>query len=169
MYLHITPSFNIDRLCKTASVLLFLVIHSNEQSFTSKEMAIYKQTVGLLVECILALQMASTEKLETRAVIKFCQQQGGTPSKTLKESAATHRKHAVSRTVFFNWHNCFREGTTSINDKKGRGRKKKVTPTLVTLVAKSVKNDKLLTVKPLETKFDVSNGTMQTILMRVFK
>ena len=25
MYLHITPSFNIDRLCKTASVLLFLV------------------------------------------------------------------------------------------------------------------------------------------------
>jgi len=24
--LHITPSFNIDRLCKTASVLLFLVI-----------------------------------------------------------------------------------------------------------------------------------------------
>jgi len=26
MNLHITPSFNIDRLCKTASVLLFLVI-----------------------------------------------------------------------------------------------------------------------------------------------
>ena len=26
MKLHITPSFNIDRLCKTASVLLFLVI-----------------------------------------------------------------------------------------------------------------------------------------------
>jgi len=25
MNLHITPSFNIDRLCKTASVLLFLV------------------------------------------------------------------------------------------------------------------------------------------------
>ena len=28
MNLHITPSFNIDRLCKTASVLLFLVIIS---------------------------------------------------------------------------------------------------------------------------------------------
>jgi len=36
----------------------------------------------------------------------------------------------------------------------------------VTLVAKSVKKDKILTVKPLETIFDVSNGTMQTILMR---
>jgi len=80
--------------------------------------------------------MASTEKLETRAVVKFCQQQGGTPSKTLKKSEATHKMHAVSRTVFFDWHKWLREEITSINDKKGRGRKNKVTPTLV---AKSVK------------------------------
>jgi len=67
-------------------------------------------------ECKLAFQMASTEKLKTWAVIKFRQQQGDTPSKTLKESAATHRKHAVSRIIFFDWHTHFREGTTSIND-----------------------------------------------------
>jgi len=72
----------------------------------------------------------------------------------------------VSRTVFFKWHTCFREGTTSINDKEGTGRKKKVTPTLLALVANALENDKLLTVKPLETKFDVSYGTMQIILMR---
>ena len=45
--------------------------------------------------------MASTEKLETRAVIKFPQQQGDNSPKTLKENAATHGKHAVSRTVYF--------------------------------------------------------------------
>jgi len=78
-------------------------------------------------------------------------------------------KYAVSRTVFFDWHTCFREGTTSIHDKEGRGRKKKVTQTLVTLVANALETDKLLTVKPLETKFDVSYWTMQTIFMRVFK
>ena len=50
-------------------------------------------------ECNLALQMASTEKLDTRTVIKFSQQQVDTPSKTLK-SASTLGKHAVSRTVF---------------------------------------------------------------------
>jgi len=72
----------------------------------------------------------------------------------------------VSRRVYLDWHTCFREGTTSINDKKGRGRKKKVTPMLV---ANALENDKLLTVKPLETKFDVSYGTMQTIFMRVLK
>jgi len=43
--------------------------------------------------------MASTEKLETWAVIKFSQQQGYNSPKTLKENAATHGKHAVSRTV----------------------------------------------------------------------
>jgi len=70
--------------------------------------------------------MASTEKLETLAVIIFCQQQGGTPSKALKERAATHRKRALSRRVFFDWDTCFREETTSINDKEGRGEKRKL-------------------------------------------
>ena len=33
MNLHITPSFNIDRLCKTASVLLFLVLITQRKLF----------------------------------------------------------------------------------------------------------------------------------------
>ena len=44
--------------------------------------------IGFLIlhgEYNLALQMASTEKLETRAEIKFSQQQGETSPKTLKE------------------------------------------------------------------------------------
>jgi len=73
----------------------------------------------------------------------------------------------VSRTVFFDWHTCFREGTTRVNDKEGRGRKKKVTPTLVTLAPNALENNRLLTVRPLETKFDVSYGPMQAILTSV--
>ena len=73
----------------------------------------------------------------------------------------------MSRTVFFDWHTCFSEGTTSINDTEERGRKKKVTPTLVMLVANALENDKFLTVTPLETKFANSYGPMQTILLRV--
>jgi len=131
MNLHILPSFNIDRLCKTASVLLFLV-----------NIARWMQS---------SLTHGVNGKLETRAVIKI---QG---------------KHAVSRTVFFDWPTYFREGTTNINDKEGRGWKKKITPTLVTLVANALENARLLMIKPLETKFDVSYGTMHTILTRVLK
>ena len=88
------------------------------------------------MNAIYRYQWRQQKKLETRGVLTFYQQQGDTPSKTLKESPATHMKHAVSRTVFFDWHKWLREEITSINDKKGRGRKNKVTPTLV---AKSVK------------------------------
>jgi len=73
----------------------------------------------------------------------------------------------VSRTVFFGWHTCFRDGTTRVKNKEGRGRKKKVTPTLVTLVPNALENDRLLTVRPIETKFDVRYGSMQAILMSV--
>jgi len=38
MNLHITPSFNIDRLCKTAYVLLFLVT-VEENPFTTMEIS----------------------------------------------------------------------------------------------------------------------------------
>ena len=51
-----------------------------------------------------SVTMASTEKLKTRAVIKFSQQQGDNSPKTLKENAAAHGKHAVSRTLYFDWH-----------------------------------------------------------------
>ena len=83
--------------------------------------------IGFLIlhgEYNLALKMASIEKLETRAVIKFGQQQGGTPSKSLKERAATHRKHAVSRTVFFDWDTCFSEEPRASTTRKGEGEKR---------------------------------------------
>jgi len=69
---------------------LFIIVSSNVLYIQIHDII----AIGFLIlhgECNLALQMASTEKLETRAVIKFRQQQGDTPSKTLKESATTHR------------------------------------------------------------------------------
>ena len=112
--------------------------------------------IGFLImhcECNLALQMASTEKLETRAVRWHSVQ-------NIKKRAATHRKHAVSSKVFFYLDTCFREGTPE-HQRQGREREQKESYTDVS--GECVKNDKLLTVKPLETKFDVSYGTMQTI------
>jgi len=45
MNLHITPSFNIDRLCKTASVLLFLV----KQVFSTEILFLYPRSTFLSV------------------------------------------------------------------------------------------------------------------------
>ena len=85
-------------------VLLFYDVISKNDIIASTHMV----AIGFLIlhgECNLALQ-----------VITFCQKQGDTPSNTLKESAATHRKHAVSRTVFFDCHTFFREGIFIFRD-----------------------------------------------------
>jgi len=69
-------------------VLLFYDVISKNDIIASMHMVAIRFLI-LHSECNSALQTASTEKLETRAVIKFCQQQGGTPSKTLKEQLRT--------------------------------------------------------------------------------
>ena len=89
----------------------------------------HKVAIAFLIlhgECNLALQMASTEKLETRAVIKFCQQQGGTLSKTLKESKATHRKHAVAAQCFSIGTNALEKEPQASSTRKGEGERRKL-------------------------------------------
>jgi len=66
MNLHFTPSFNIDRLCKTASVLLFLVYiwkwssaHalggvSGVASFITTDEQLQKTEAAVLVQAMLA-------------------------------------------------------------------------------------------------------------------
>jgi len=59
--------------------------------------------IGFLIlhgECNLALQMASTEKIETRSVIKFRQQQGYTPSKTLKKCSYAQEACSEPHSIF---------------------------------------------------------------------
>jgi len=67
-------------------VPLFYDVISKHDIIASTHMV----AIGFLIlhgESFLAIQIASTETLETRAVIKLCQQQRGTPSKTLKKSS----------------------------------------------------------------------------------
>jgi hypothetical protein len=66
--------------------------------------------------------MASLERLEIRSIIKFCQEEGETPSKTYKRILGIKGKASVSRTLVFDWHKRFREGMTDIG--QGRTRKK---------------------------------------------
>jgi len=61
--------------------------------------AIYIKIKEIVVP--LLYDVISKYDIIARAVIKFSQQQGDNSPKTLKENAATHGKHAVSRTVYF--------------------------------------------------------------------
>jgi len=97
-------------------VPLFYDVISKYKIIASTHMVVIRFLI-LYDECNIALQMSSTEKLETRAVIKFCQQQGGTPSKTLNERAAR------PQCIFRLGHMFYRRNHQ--HQRQGRGREKR--------------------------------------------
>ena len=112
--------------------------------------------------------MASTERTEVRAVIKFCRDIGKTPTQTYKLMKSTPGRSTVSRSLVFKWFKRFEDGRTSLQE-EGSGRKPKTNQCLVTSVHNTLKEDRRLTVRDLAEKFDMSVGTGHTILVEKLK
>ncbi|XP_052806297.1 protein GVQW3-like [Mya arenaria] len=108
--------------------------------------------------------MASSDRIEARAVIKFCSELWKTPTQTYKMIQTTSVKNSVSRSLVFEWHRRFRDGRESLEDDEGRGRKKKYGATLVTSIADALAKDRRLKVRTLSEMFDVGYGTIHRIL-----
>ncbi|XP_052775779.1 protein GVQW3-like [Mya arenaria] len=108
--------------------------------------------------------MASSDRIEARAVITFCSELGKTPTQTYKMIQTTSVKNSVSRSLVFEWHRRFRDGRESLKDDEGRGRKKKYGATLVTSIADALAKDRLLKVRTLSEMFGVGYGTIHRIL-----
>ena len=113
--------------------------------------------------------MASTERTEVRAVIKFCRDIGKTPTQTYKLMKSTPGRSTVSRLLVFKLFKRFEDGRTSLQEEEGRGRKPKINQRLITSVHDALKEDRRLTVRDLAEKFDMSVGTVHTILMEKLK
>ena len=112
--------------------------------------------------------MASTERTEVRAVIKFCRDIGKTPTQTYKLMKSTPGRSTVSRSLVFKWFKRFEDGRTSLQE-EGRDRKPEINQLLVTSVHDALKEDRRLTVRDLAEKFDMSVGTVHTILVEKLK
>ena len=69
-----------------------------------------------------AKQTASTERMEQRAVIKFCIKVGMTPTDTWKIFNRPKEGSSCSRTLVFEWHRRFREGRVEVTDDARPGR-----------------------------------------------
>lgn len=65
--------------------------------------------------------MTSSDRTEIRAIIKFCQQQGDTPSVTYEKITTTKGK----KSLVLSWQIHFGDGEGSLEDMEGQGRKKK--------------------------------------------
>ena len=62
-----------------------------------------------------------------------------------------------------------RRRQNSLQEEEGKGRKPKINQRLVTSVHDALKEDRRLTVRDLTEKFDMSVGTVHTILVEKLK
>ena len=79
-----------------------------------------------------------------------------------------YKRSTVSRSLVFKWFKRFKDGRASLQE-EGRGRKLKINQRLVTSVHDALKEDRRLTVRDLAEKFDMSVGTVHTILVEKLK
>ena len=108
--------------------------------------------------------MSSSDRLEIRAIIKFCHDLGNTPTQTLKMIEQTKRERLVSRALVFKWHRRFANGQDSLEEQDGRGRKKQYGATTVTSIREALDADRRLTIRELVERFDMGYGTIHRVL-----
>ena len=77
---------------------------------------------------------AAMDRLENRAVIKFCRDPGETPTEAYKMITVARSKTSISRTWVSLWYRRFQECGDSIQERPGRGRKSSVTEKTLTSI-----------------------------------
>jgi len=88
----------------------------------------------------------SSDRLEIRSIIKFCQKLGDTPSATYEKIQITKGKNSMSHALVFKWHKRLKDGEESIEDREREERKRKITATLVASIEQALQVDRRLTV-----------------------
>ena len=71
----------------------------------------------------------------------------------------------MNRTSVFEWHKRFKEGRESVRDDERCGRSKEVrTPELIGQIKNFMDKDRLVSIETISAQFDVSVGTLHTII-----
>ena len=108
-----------------------------------------------------------SNKVEQRAVIKFCVDIGKTPTETHKfiKRSVTHSN--VSHSLVFKWHKRFSDGRGSLMDDKREGRPSfKTSDVVKNEVCDVIDGDRRLTVREVADKCVISKTTVHEILVQ---
>ena len=108
-----------------------------------------------------------SNKVEQRAVIKFCADIGKTPTETHKfiKQSVTHSN--VSRSLVFKWHKRFSDGRDSLMGDKREGRPSfKTSDVVKNEVCNVIDSDRRLTVREVANKCAIPKTTVHAILVQ---
>ena len=113
------------------------------------------------------MQFGREDTLEERYAIKFCFKLG----KNATETYGLLLDYLASiEHQFFNWHERFKEGMECVRDDERSGKSKEIrTPELIDQIKNFIDKDRRVYVETISAQFDVSVGTVYTIIREELK
>ena len=116
------------------------------------------------------MQSGREDTLEERYTIKFCFKLGKNTTETRGMLQTGFRPSCMNRVSVFEWHKKFKEGREFVRDDEKCGRSKEVrTPELIGQIKNFIDKDIRVSIETIRAQFDVSVGTVHTIIREELK
>ena len=116
------------------------------------------------------MQSGREDTLEERYAIKFRFKLGKNARETYGILQTSFGASCMNRASVFEWHNRFKEGRESVrNDERCDRRKEVRTPELIGQIKNFMNKDRRVSIETISTQFDVSVGTLHTIIREELK
>ena len=116
------------------------------------------------------MQSERDDTLKERYAIKFCFKLGKNATETYEMLQTAFRPSCMNRASVFEWHKRFKEGKESVRDDEKCGRSKEVrTPELIGQIKNFMDKDRRVSIETISVQFDVSVGTVHTIIREELK
>ena len=116
------------------------------------------------------MQSGREDTLEERYAIKFCFKLRKNASETYGTLQTAFGASCMNRASVFEWHKRFKEGRESVRDDERCGRSKEVrTPELIGQIKNFMDKDRRVSIETISAQFDVSVGTVRTIIREKLK
>ena len=111
------------------------------------------------------MQSGREDTLEERYAIKFCFKLGKNATETYGMLQTTFGPSCMNQASVFKWHKRFKEGRESVRDDERRRRSEEVrTPELISRLKNFMDKDRRVYIETISAQFDVSVGTVHTII-----
>ena len=108
--------------------------------------------------------------LEERYAIKFCFKLGKNATETYGMLQTAFGASCMNQASVFEWQKRFKEGKESVRDDERCGRSKEViTPELIGQIKNFMDKDRRVSLETISAQFDVSVGTVHTIIREELK
>ena len=116
------------------------------------------------------MQSGREDTLEEQYAIKFCFKLGKNATEMYGMLQTAFGESCMNRASVFEWHKRFKEGRESVRDDERCGRSKEVrTPELIGQIKNFMDKDRCVSIETIRAQFDVSVGTVHTIIREELK